>query len=338
MDTLKILSLRDLAIAHYPKAQKMRADAMKYQGGVWADYGLTLALTLENYDATAVEKAAHELLQLTVMHPDARAIDPFPWDAVKDAETIATKAHTLEMAVEMQSQIETLMLDAARLLCELTGVALPPWVDAADAPAPKDKVRLSVTDQHDENFQMVSPFEIDSIWHLTESWDIDQACRLILLGYNEDIKRAIDYGFEHCPEGSTGRDRASALITITDRFMTLAKSATALHGGTLKNPDTPANWCKWAARMGYSVAHLMPADVLKGDDKVTANWILLVQIEAAFLWRETRKLNCSPTKNNIKNDLAKRCREKGIKTDYLIYPSAGYIYKHVLRRWTPPTD
>lgn len=112
--------------------------------------------------------------------------------------------------------------------------------------------------EHDENFQMVSPFEVDSIWHLIDSWDIDQACRLILLGYNEDIERAISYGFEHCPEGSTGRDRAHALITIANRFMTLAKSS--VQAGTIKEHDTPANWIEWAKGKGYSVAHLMPAD------------------------------------------------------------------------------
>lgn len=120
--------------------------------------------------------------------------------------------------------------------------------------------------EHDENFQMVSPFEVDSIWHLTDSWDIGQACRLILLGYNEDIKRSINYGFEHCPEGSTGRDRASALIDITSRFMTLAKSTIAI--GKLKDPDTPANWIEWAKDKGYSVAHLMPANAPAAKDEV----------------------------------------------------------------------
>ena len=134
MHKLKVLNLRDLAIKYYPKAYRMRANFLKYNG----DSGLMHAAIFEDQDATAIEKAACELLRLTFMHPEALLNDPHVWDAVKDAETIATKAHTLEMAVEMQSQIETLMLDAARLLCELTGVALPPWVDADYAPAAKD--------------------------------------------------------------------------------------------------------------------------------------------------------------------------------------------------------
>lgn len=131
MEKRKIEALRDLAIAHYPKASKQRADAMKYQGGMWADSGLTSALLFEDYAATAVEKQAHELLQLTFMHPNAQPVDPVVWDAVEDARIIAEKAHMLERAVEMQPQIEAAILDAARLLCELAGVALPGWVDAA---------------------------------------------------------------------------------------------------------------------------------------------------------------------------------------------------------------
>ena len=168
MNTLKILSLRDLAIAHYPKAQKMRADAMKFQGGVWADSGLTCALTREAYDATAVEKAAHELLQLTVMHPDAQPIDPFPWDAVEDAEIFASKARRLEQYVEMQPQIEAAMLDAARLLCELAGVALPPWVDAADAPAGNAPKGEDVTTQKRQR-QDALAVKLDEILVLIET-------------------------------------------------------------------------------------------------------------------------------------------------------------------------
>lgn len=143
MEKLKIEALRDLAIAHYPKASRMRANAVQYQGSIWADSGLMQALhfNFENYTATAVEKAAHELLQLTFMHPDAQSVDPVVWDAVEDAGTIAEKAHMLERAVEMQPQIEAALLDAARLLCELADVTLPGWVDAAGVqPAPIAKV------------------------------------------------------------------------------------------------------------------------------------------------------------------------------------------------------
>jgi hypothetical protein len=80
------------------------------------------------------------------------------------------------------------------------------------------------------------------------------------------------------------------------------------------------------------------SDALKGEDKVTSKWILLVQAEAAKHWQNLKGMKCSPTKRNIIDDLAKICREKEIKTDYGIYPSAQYIYRHVLRAWTPPID
>lgn len=125
MEKRKIEALRDLAIAHYPKASKQRADAMKYQGGMWADCGLTSALIFEDYAATAVEKQARELLQLTFMHPDARPLQPLNWDGAEDGEK-----RMLEQGREWQPQIEVALLDAARLLCELADVALPRWIDA----------------------------------------------------------------------------------------------------------------------------------------------------------------------------------------------------------------
>lgn len=73
------------------------------------------------------------------------------------------------------------------------------------------------------------------------------------------------------------------------------------------------------------------------DDPAT-NWMLRVQIEATELWRKLKGMNCRPTKNNIKGDLAKICREKNIQTDGGKPPSADYIQRHALRGWTPPTD
>lgn len=129
MEKRKIEALRDLAIAHFPKASKQRADAIKYRGSMWADSGLMSALMFEDYAATAVEKQARELLQLTFMHPDARPFQPLDWDGAE-----ADEARMVEQVREVQPQLEASMLDAARLLCELAGGALPKWVDAAAAP------------------------------------------------------------------------------------------------------------------------------------------------------------------------------------------------------------
>jgi len=188
-------------------------------------------------------------------------------------------------------------------------------------------------------------------WFLYDSWGIEQACKLITIGYPVDLgsmaKEVKDW-----PPDCEGRDRFSTMVWVYSRALSIAKSS--VNAGTIKEHDTPANWIKWAEGKGYSVAHLItnaPAekveaantndtasDAPKGDDKVTSNWILLVQAEAARQWLMRKKMNCSPTKNNIKNDLAKICSEKNIVTDYGIHPTADYIYRHVLRGWTPPTD
>jgi hypothetical protein len=70
----------------------------------------------------------------------------------------------------------------------------------------------------------------------------------------------------------------------------------------------------------------------------TKSWILLVQVEAAKRWKILRGAGANPTKNNIKDDLATWCRETGVLTDGDISPSSEYIYRHVLRKWTPPKD
>jgi hypothetical protein len=64
--------------------------------------------------------------------------------------------------------------------------------------------------------------------------------------------------------------------------------------------------------------------------------MLLIQAEAAKRWKLLRDAGANPTKHNIKDDLANWCRETGVLTDGDINPNAEYIYRHVLRKWTPP--
>lgn len=70
----------------------------------------------------------------------------------------------------------------------------------------------------------------------------------------------------------------------------------------------------------------------------TKNWMLRIQTEAARRWKALRAGDANPTKHNIRVDLAKWCKEIGVMTDRDINPSADYIYRHVLRKWTPPKD
>jgi len=72
------------------------------------------------------------------------------------------------------------------------------------------------------------------------------------------------------------------------------------------------------------------------DDSLPGGWKMRVQQEAGAMWKRLRDANCSPTKHNIKGDLAKWCRDNEVKTDRGVFPDEDYIYRHVLRRWTPP--
>ncbi len=75
------------------------------------------------------------------------------------------------------------------------------------------------------------------------------------------------------------------------------------------------------------------------SDAVTNNWKLQVQTEAARLWKDLVNMGCSPTRNSIKDDLARWCRDNKITTDHGISPTGDYIYRHVIRAklWQSPT-
>lgn len=73
------------------------------------------------------------------------------------------------------------------------------------------------------------------------------------------------------------------------------------------------------------------------EEPETTNWKLRIQAEAARRWKVLRDAGANPTKHNIKDDLAKWCRETNVLTDGDINPNAEYIYRHVLGKWMPPT-
>jgi hypothetical protein len=133
----KILSLRDLAISHLPRVQENRAVSSRLYGRAFIDSASINATQLTNLyaESTTVEKLAAELLDLTYMHPDTQAQYPFELNLTEDAERIEQDKLAIEKSIELQPQIEAAILETARLLCELTGSLLPPWMDEAAAPA-----------------------------------------------------------------------------------------------------------------------------------------------------------------------------------------------------------
>ncbi|PTR15064.1 hypothetical protein C8R31_10491 [Nitrosospira sp. Nsp2] len=84
-----------------------------------------------------------------------------------------------------------------------------------------------------------------------------------------------------------------------------------------------------AAHIGSTVQNLQP---------VVVHWKMRIQEQAAFLWRKYKAMGSSPTKNSIKGDLAKWCRDNNVISKSGINPSEDYIYRHVLSGWIPPTD
>jgi len=84
----------------------------------------------------------------------------------------------------------------------------------------------------------------------------------------------------------------------------------------------------------------VPAVGTPSDQIPTTNWILKVQAEAAQRWKGLKELNCNPTRHNIKDDLAKWCKNNNVKTSSGIFPSGEYIYRHVIgsAKWKHPSD
>lgn len=74
------------------------------------------------------------------------------------------------------------------------------------------------------------------------------------------------------------------------------------------------------------------------SSKSSNNWMMLIQEQAAIIWREWRAVKGNPTKHAIKDDLARWCRDNNIETSRGSFPSGDYIYRHVIRAWNPPND
>ena len=69
-----------------------------------------------------------------------------------------------------------------------------------------------------------------------------------------------------------------------------------------------------------------------------SSWKMRVQVEAARRFLSLRKAKANPTKLGVSKDLANWCIENDIRTKTGLHPAASYIYKHVLRPWTPPQN
>ncbi len=81
-----------------------------------------------------------------------------------------------------------------------------------------------------------------------------------------------------------------------------------------------------------------PIDV--SEQQPLLPWKMEVQAIAAELWITLRKAGANPTIAGIVDQVARRCAERGIKTQIGVNPRSGYLRTHVLssQHWTPPPD
>ena len=127
----KILNLRDLALDHLPKVRAER-DRMTAHGSIAALSAVAIAPLKTSHDvsSTAIEKRAAVLLHLVHQHPDTSTewLIPSVDDSEKELEEVLMKD-----ALRNQPMTEANMLENAKLLCELSGAPLPPWMTITPA-------------------------------------------------------------------------------------------------------------------------------------------------------------------------------------------------------------
>jgi hypothetical protein len=167
------------------------------------------------------------------------------------------------------------------------------------------------------------------------------------------MRLANQFDLQHDPENQVARQREwDYWMAIDEKEREIAKAEKQNHQGIPSEAKTKADvlsqlkieleLLKAATPDTENVGADSPAvkvshgDTAPDEEPKTKNWILLVQAEATRRWKSLREEGANPTKHNIKDDLATWCRETNVRTDGDINPSGDYIYRHVLRKWTPP--
>ena len=135
----KVLSLRDLALDHMPKSRELRDNVRRVSGNSTQALRVIAGApdaTLCDVAATAIERRAAVLLNLVQQHPDALVEllnEPAPCNDDFPGQLEQILANDARVK---QSQTESLMLETARMLCELSGASLPPWMMPIKCAAP----------------------------------------------------------------------------------------------------------------------------------------------------------------------------------------------------------
>jgi len=138
----KVLSLRDLALYHLPQILMQSKDARANHGSMVALRVVAGAPDKVLYDvtATAIERRAAILLTLVQQHPHG-LVEWLNEQVGDDDFPGALNEIAQKDALANQEQTESLMLDAAKVLCDFSGTPIPPWmtvaeIKTAEQPAP----------------------------------------------------------------------------------------------------------------------------------------------------------------------------------------------------------
>lgn len=190
------------------------------------------------------------------------------------------------------------------------------------------------------------------LWLHKACWDIKEICYLAN-GFNPayisgGLVVDLNSGeIEDAPLNYGAVVLAVEVMGVVKRGIESGELKPATEGGKYFKPHSVISYLN---RRGVVLPHELLAALPPGEVRVevqsapapqkrvkrTSNWIMEIQAQAAIEWKKYQDMECNPTKLSIKDDLAKWCREKDIRTSSHINPSAEYIYRHVLRTWTPP--
>lgn len=172
-------------------------------------------------------------------------------------------------------------------------------------------------------------------WMLSNGWDIDEACKLITMGFAPDLDGLKEY-LKGKSFDSKNWKRLDAMVLVYDRIRYLADSA--VKAGTIKDPDTPANWIEWAQEKGYSVAHLIAAlPAAKGKAVPVINpsieaWKANARQIGEGIHKEKPSLNVEKIAEKTHNEMTDRKAkgEPGMTGRGGKVPSADTIKRHAL--------
>ena len=127
----QVNSLRDLALEHLPEVRALSKELYsKHHDSRAALQVVAFApdLVTNSPLSTTANKLAGQLIQLVGQHPET--LTEHLIDKLNDGSLGITPEDAHRWAMRDRPNTETLLIETARSLCEISGATLPPWVQA----------------------------------------------------------------------------------------------------------------------------------------------------------------------------------------------------------------